>query len=386
MKKPLLDHIQEHIRALPFYVAGKSLKHAESDSGLTMLKLASNENPFGPSPLAEEAVRAVSAEINLYPDNDITELSDALAAHHNVSAGQVFLADGSLGVLDIVARTMLSPGLNCITSERSFISYNIITKSAGAEIIAVPMRNDTYDLPALAAAINDRTRVVIIANPNNPTGTMVAAEEIENFLRSVPEHVLVVLDEAYSDFAEYFTSQRGTIYSHAFEHVRAKRLNLLVLRTFSKAHGLAGLRVGYGCGHPDLLQYFGRLRNAFSVSVAAQAAALAAIGDHEHIRMTVESNAREASRMIDSFNLPGVRAIPTNANFFYFETQEDADSLVARMQVEGIIVRSLTSWGIPNGIRVTIGLPEQNERFFEVLKKVLGLPAAPAKKTTVFVD
>ena len=175
-------------------------------------------------------------------------------------------------------------------------------------------------------------------------------------------------------------------YTLNFEHVRAGRPNLLVLRTFSKAYGLAGLRVGYGCGHPDLLQYLARVRNAFSVSVVAQAAALAAIQDHEHIRMTVENNASEAARMINNFNTLGVRAIPTSANFFYFETPGNADALANRMQAEGIIVRSLVPWAIPNGIRVTIGTPEQNERFFEALKKVLGQTITPVKKTAVFVD
>ncbi len=391
MSKTVLEQIQEHIRALPIYVPGKALRQAESESGLGMIKLASNENPFGPSPLAEEAARVAASEINLYPDNDATELRYALASRHRVSPDQVFLADGSLGVLDIVARTLLGPGLNCITSERSFISYRIITQATGAEIITVPMRtvhmsNDTYDLAALTSAINEKTRVVIIANPNNPTGTMVDAEEIEDFLRSVPDHVLVVLDEAYSDFAEYLTAQRGTIYSHSFKHVRAGRPNLIVLRTFSKAYGLAGLRVGYGCGHPELLQYLARVRNSFSVSVVAQAAALAALRDAEHIRMTVENNAVEATRALECFNAQGVVAIPTCANFIYFETKENADTLARKMQAEGIIVRSLVPWGIPNGVRVTIGSPEQNERFFEALKKVLGQPVAPVKKTAVLVD
>ena len=175
------------------------------------------------------------------------------------------------------------------------------------------MREDSYDLPALAAAINGQTRLVIIANPNNPTGTRVDNEEIENFLRIVPEHVLVVLDEAYSDFAQYFAARRGTDYSHSFEHVRAARANLMVLRTFSKAYGLAGLRVGYGCGHPELLQYLARVRNSFSVSVVAQAAALSALRDHEHIRRTVETNAEGASQLMECFRALGVRAIPTSA-------------------------------------------------------------------------
>ncbi|HEV3040809.1 MAG TPA: histidinol-phosphate transaminase [Candidatus Angelobacter sp.] len=386
MKKPLLDHIPEHIRDLPIYIPGKPLKQAQSESGLTMIKLASNENPFGPSPLAEEALREASSQINLYPDNDAAELRYALATLHNLAPEQIFLADGSLGVLDIVARTMLGPGLKCVTSERSFISYPIVTKAAGAELVTATMRNNTYDLAALAAAIDGQTKVVLIANPNNPTGTMVSAEEVESFLSTVPEHILVVLDEAYADFAEYFTAQRGAVYSHAFKHVRAHRPNLLVLRTFSKVYGLAGLRVGYGCGYPELLQYFARVRNAFSVSIAAQAAAVAAIRDRQHIRMTVENNAREAARMRERFNDMAIHALPTNGNFFYFETEGNSDALAARMQTEGVIIRSLVPWGLPNGIRVTIGLPEQNERFFEALKKVLGPSASPSAKAKVFVD
>jgi histidinol-phosphate aminotransferase len=380
MKKTVLELIQEHIRALAAYVPGKSLRQAESESGVAMIKMASNENPFGPSPLAMEAVRRAALEVNLYPDNDATDLRWALAKRHDLSAEQVFIADGSLGVLDIVARTLLGPGLNCITSERSFISYPIITRAAGGQCITVPMRNNTYDLRAIASAINDETRVVIIANPNNPTGTMVAADETEDFLRRVPDHVLVVLDEAYSDFAQYFAAQRGIDYSHSFQHVRASRPNVIVLRTFSKAHGLAGLRVGYGCGHPDLLQYFARVRNSFSVSVVAEAAALAAIRDEKHIRMTLENNAIGASRLMEIFKEIGVHAVPTSANFIYFETEENANALAQRIQEQGIIIRSLVPWGIPNGLRVTIGTPEQNERFFDVLKKVLGEPVTLGSK------
>lgn len=369
MTKTLLDHIQEHIRDLPFYIAGKSLRQAGSKPAI--ITLASNENPFGPSPLAAEAIRSASSGVNLYPDNDIADLRNALAVRHSLAPEQIFLADGSLGVLDIMARTMMGPGLNCVSSEKSFISYPIVTKAAGAHFIAARMRNNTYDLDALMKAINGQTRVVIIANPNNPTGTIVSADEVEQFLLNVPENVLVIIDEAYSDFAEYFATQRGTVYSHALKHVRAGRRNLLVLRTFSKAHGLAGLRVGYACGHPDLLQYFARVQSAFSVSVVAQAAALAAIRDDNHVRRTVENNAREAARMMESFGKLEIVTPPTSGNFFYFETAENADCLARRLDQEGIIVRSLVSWGIPNGVRVTIGLPEQNERFFEALRKSL---------------
>lgn len=370
MKKTILDLIPPHIRSLVGYVPGKALRQAQRESGVIMIKLASNENPFGPSPRAVEAIRAAAREVNLYPDNDASELRVELATRHQLAPEQIFLADGSLGLLDILSRTLLGPGLNCITSERSFISYPIVTQAAGGTLITPPLKNDTYDLDAIAAAINENTRVVILANPNNPTGTMFDADATDKFLSRVPDHVLVVLDEAYCDFATHFAAERGITYSRSMEYVRAGRRNVIVLRTFSKAHGLAGIRLGYGCGDPELFQYFGRVRNSFSVSVIAQAAGLAAIRDEGHIRRTVENNYEGAKWLMPQFAELGLRAVPTSANFIYFEVDEDANAFANRMQTEGVIVRSLVPWGIANGIRVTIGTPEQNELFIRALRNI----------------
>jgi histidinol-phosphate aminotransferase len=370
MKKTILDLIPPHIRSLAGYVPGKALRQAQRESGVSMIKLASNENPFGPSPRAVEAIRAAATEVNLYPDNDASDLRAELAARHQIAAEQIFLADGSLGLLDILARTLLGPGLNCITSERSFISYPIVTQAAGAKLITTPLRNDTYDLDAIAAAIDENTRVVILANPNNPTGTMFDADATDKFLSRVPDHVLVVLDEAYFDFATHFATESGITYSRSMDYVRAERKNVIVLRTFSKAHGLAGIRLGYGCGDAELFQYFGRVRNSFSVSVIAQAAGLAAIRDEGHIRRTVENNAEGAKWLFPQFAELGLRGVPTSANFIYFEVDEDANAFAKRMQGEGVIVRSLVPWGIANGIRVTIGTLEQNELFIRALRNV----------------
>jgi histidinol-phosphate aminotransferase len=377
MKKTVLDQIPEHIRALAGYVPGKPMRQAQKESGIRMIKMASNENPFGPSPLAIEAIRATAAQVNFYPDNDAGELRAVLATRHRLSPEQVFIADGSLGILDVLARTLLVPGTNCISSERSFISYPLVTRTTGAGYVQTPMRNDAYDLDAIAAALNEQTRVVILANPNNPTGTMFHADQAEAFLRRIPESVLVVLDEAYSDFAEYFARQRGQVYSRSFDYVRDGRRNVLVLRTFSKAQGLAGIRLGYACGDPELLRFFAKVRNSFSVSVVAEAAGLAALRDEEHIRKTVENNAVGASWLLDRFAELGVRAIPTNANFIYFTIDENGNDFARRMQAEGVIVRSLAPWGIPNAIRVSIGTPEENETFIRTLKKVMQPAVAP---------
>jgi len=377
MKKSLFDLIPQHIRTLAGYIPGKAIKQARRESGRDVIKLASNENPFGPSPLAMEAIRAAAGEVNLYPDNDASELRVELAARHQLSPEQILLADGSLGLLDILARTLLAPGLNCITSQQSFISYPIVTRAAGADLITTPMRQSTYDLDAIAAAINENTRVVMLANPNNPTGTMFDADATERFLERVPDHVLVVLDEAYCDFAAYFARQRGIIYTRSLEQVRAGRENVIILRTFSKAHGLAGLRLGYGCGHPKLLEYFSKVRNAFSVSAVSEAAGLAAIRDEAHIRKTVENNAAGAAWLMPRLTELGLRTVPTSASFIYFELDEDADAFAKRMLAEGVIVRSLVPWGIPNGIRVTVGTPEQNQVLVQSMRKVVGRVAVP---------
>lgn len=342
-----------------------------------MIKMASNENPFGPSPLALEAMRAAASEANLYPDMDATELCLALAARHNLNSEQVFVADGSTPLLHILAAIFLRPGLNCISSDRSFIIYPIAVGAAGGQYITIPMRKDTYDLDAIASAITDATRLVVLANPNNPTGTMFDAEATEAFLRRVPDHVLVVLDEAYSDFAGHFSAARGIPWSRSFDYVRAGRVNVVVLRTFSKVYGLAGVRLGYACGHPELLKHLARVRSSFSISALAEAAGLAAIKDRDHVRRTLENNAAGAAWLMERFREIEIRAIPTSANFIYFETEGNANLVSQRMQDDGVIVRSLVPWGIPNGIRVTIGTPDQNETFMQVLKKVLsGLPIA----------
>ena len=362
--------VPRHIRALGSYTPGKPVRQAERESGVSCIKLASNENPFGPSPKAVEAIRQAAAEANYYPDNDTSELRLRLAEHHGVQPEQTLVTNGSTSLLGIMARALLGPGKNAVTSERTFIVYPIVTKSTGAKFIQVPTRNNGYDLDAIAAAVDRNTRLIFLANPNNPTGTMVNASAVDAFLDKLPDHVVVALDEAYSDFASDFAEQRGVEYSHAMEYVRQRR-NVVVLRTFSKAHGLAGIRVGYGVGPAELMTAFNKLRTTFSVSGVAEAAALAALKDTAHTRMTIKNNRAGAEFLSKKLRESGFDPVPTWANFVFFESGEEALPLAKRIQAEGVIVRPMHTWGIPTGIRVTVGTPEQNEMFIAALAKAI---------------
>ncbi|MFL6437634.1 MAG: histidinol-phosphate transaminase [Terriglobales bacterium] len=369
--KNILDLIPEHIRALSTYVPGKPVRQAERESGIRCIKMASNENPFGPSPLAIAAIRQAATGTNFYPDNDANDLRIMLAEQHRVQPEQVLVTDGSTALIDIIARTLLRPGLNAITSQRSFIVYSLVTRSAGGKLIEVPMRGDCFDLDAIVAAITSETRVVYIANPNNPTGTMFFAEALDRFVARVPTDVMLVLDEAYSDYAEFYALKASQVYSRSVEYVNEGRQNVITLRTFSKAHGLAGLRVGYGIGDAQLLRYFAQVRTAFSVSGVAEAGAIAAVKDEAHIRLSVERNAEGVEYLSPRLQEMGFRVVPTSANFIYLETSEDPTHLGRRIQNEGCIVRSLAPWGIPNALRISVGTPEQNRMLVDALSRAL---------------
>ena len=334
-----------------------------------LIKLDSNENPFGPSPLAIAAMRSELASSHAYPDDDCGELRRALAEHHMVHAEQVMVTAGSTAMVSLLCQTLLAPGLNAITSERSFIVYSMAVRAAGAQMIEAPMRDDAFDLNAVLNGINEYTRIVFIANPNNPTGTMIEAPAVEKFLAEVPGHVVVVLDEAYHEFARQYAEARQTEYSRSLDYVRGGAA-LVVLRTFSKVHGLAGLRIGYGLGPAELLAYCGRMRNTFSVSSAAQAAALAALEDQEHVARTVANNAAQAQPLGFELSELGFRVVPTAANFLYCDVGQEAAAFAGRLGNEGISVRPLGTWGAPTCVRVSIGTKEQNESLLRAASKV----------------
>jgi histidinol-phosphate aminotransferase len=350
-----------------------SMMPAELERRSRLIKLDSNENPFGPSARAIDAMREQlnAANFYLYPDDDCSLLRNKLAAYHGLPPEQVLVTAGSTAMLSLLCQTLLAPGLNAVTSERSFILYSMAVRAVGAHLIAAPMRTgeDCFDLDAIFASIDSNTRIVFLANPNNPTGTMLDADAVEQFLAKLPSHVVVVLDEAYYEFAEHFAALREVKYSNSLAYIR-QGASVVVLRTFSKAHGLAGLRVGYGLGPAELLGYFARMRNTYSVSSVAQAAAAAAIDDHDHIRLTVENNAAQAGVLTQGLSELGYRVVPTSANFLCCDLSDDAASFATRLQDEGVAVRPLGAWGAPHCIRVTIGTPEQNQAFLAAARRV----------------
>jgi len=334
-----------------------------------IIRLDSNENPFGPSPRAIAAMQSAVMSANFYPEDDSTELRRKLAAHHEVPVEQVLVTAGSTGLLSLLCQTLLGPGLNAVTTERSFIVYGMAVHAAGAELIETPMKEDGFDLEGILAGINEHTRVIFLANPNNPTGTMVDPSAVEQFLAEVPGHVVVVLDEAYFEYADYFAAQRKVEYSKSLSYVR-RGACIVVLRTFSKVHGLAGLRVGYGLGPAELLAYSARMRNTFSVSSIAQVAALAAMEDLHHISRTVSNNLDQAQILGVRLSEMGFRVLPTWANFLYCDLGSDATRVTEQLRGQGVSVRALGGWGAPTCMRVSIGTPEQNRFFLDAMERV----------------
>lgn len=313
-------------------------------------------------------MRAALSGCSEYPDDEASTLRRKLADFHGVQVEQVLVAGGLTEFLGMLARAFLGPGMNAVTSERSFIVYRLATEAAKAQLIEVEMRQDGFDLNAISAAVDRHTGLIFLANPNNPTGTLITADDVDRLLRKI-NHPLVVLDEAYFDFAQDISASRRVTYSHSLDYVREGR-NVVVLRTFSKVHGLAGARIGYGIASADLIARLSRQRSMYCVSKVAQAAALAALEDFAHIRRTVENNTHQAERLFREISEIGFAVTPTWGNFLYCRVRQDAREFAERLRGEGVLVRPLNSWGDPRAIRITIGTPQQNDTVLRVLKKL----------------
>jgi histidinol-phosphate aminotransferase len=331
-----------------------------------LIKLDSNENPFGPSPLALAAMQSGLIDCGCYPDDHSSALRHKLAQVHGVSAEEILVTGGLTELLGMIARTFLLHGRNAVTSVLSFMVYRLATKATNTQLIELPLRKNGFDLEAIARAVNRDSGIVFLANPNNPTGSVITADELAHFLGKIPDHVVVVIDEAYYEYAAAFAAIRGVDYSRSLEYVRQGR-NVVVLRTFSKVHGLAGARVGYGVAPVKVIEQISRQRAMYCVSSLAQAGALAALDDHAHIRKAVENNTRESERLVAALTRLGFSVTPTWANFLYCDLRQDAASFARDLHDSGIAVRALDQWGAPQAIRTTIGTPKQNDALLSAL-------------------
>jgi len=354
------------------YVPGKPIEELERELGLAeTLKLASNENPLGPSPLGLAAAREAIAGVHLYPDDNGFRLKGKLAGRLGVAPEQIILGAGSSDVIDMVARTFLAPGRNAVFSRHAFAMYPIYTTAAGAECREAPCLPPDHprmpfghDLEAMAAQVDDGTRVVFIANPNNPTGTWLERDELHRFLSGLPGHLVVVLDEAYTEYVEAPEFPDGIQWLKEFP-------NLIVTRTFSKIYGLAGLRVGYGVASPELISTIGRVRHPFNVSVPALAAAEAALDDADFLERSRRTNREGLAQLAAAFDEMGLAHIPSVGNFVTFELPVDAAPVYDALLRKGVIVRPVANYGMPRHLRVTVGTREENDRFLQALREVL---------------
>jgi histidinol-phosphate aminotransferase len=364
MTHTLEELIPDYIQGLPAYVPGKPVEEVEQELKIHAVKLASNENPLGPSPKAMEAARQALGEANWYPDGGSKRLRQVLAKRHNVQPEEVFVGLGSSEIIDLASRVLLRPGLDGITSEGSFSLFAIAIRASGGNLIQTPMKDYAFDLDAIATAVTPQTRVIYIANPNNPTGTAFGAEAFAAFLRRVPGDVLVVMDEAYCEYAE-----RKDL-PDPFRLFREYN-NILTLRTFSKVYGLAGLRIGYSIGHPTLVAEMNKLRTPFNVTSVGQAAALAALDDVEHVRRSVESNRAERRRLFEELRKLHLTPVPSETNFLFIPVGTFAKTVCDELLREGVIVRPMAWMGFPEAIRVSIGSATQNDKLLAALARTL---------------
>jgi histidinol-phosphate aminotransferase len=365
--EPFRVPLNSALQQLPVYQPGKPIEEVARELGLAadqIIKLASNENPLGPSPRAVAALQQALSSLHLYPDGNAYYLKQRLAEKLAVQPANLILGNGSNEVLELVGHALIQPGTEAVVSQYCFIVYPIVTLLFGGKLVVVPARQYGHDLPAMARAITPRTRVVFVANPNNPTGTLAPAAELMQLVHQVPPEVLLVIDEAY---IEYLDQPPDLL-----PLVRDGRMpNLLLVRTFSKIYGLAGLRIGYGIGHPDLIAALERVREPFNVNAAAQIAALAALEDTDHVERTRRNNTLGLQFLSDAFAKLGLEYVPSAANFILVRVG-DGQRVFVELQKRGVIVRPVAAYQLPEWVRISVGTPAENQRCVAALRDVLG--------------
>jgi histidinol-phosphate aminotransferase len=354
-------HVHRDIAALQPYVPGKPIEELQRELGLSrVIKLASNENPLGPSPKALAVIQDCAASLHRYPDGGAFRLRQALADRWKVTADQIILGNGSDEILGLLARTFLSPGDEAVMADQTFVIYKMEAMAAHGKAVIVPLNQWRHDLPAMADAITDRTRLLFLCNPNNPTGTMVSGEEVARLLRRVPDHVVIVFDEAYFEYV------RSSEFPDSMAYVKQGR-NVIVLRTFSKIYGLAGLRIGYGVTTAEIANFLNRVRPPFNANSIAQRAALAALDDDEHVARSRAVNQAGMEQVVNGLTALGLTPIPSEANFVYVDVGRDGRLVFDALLHQGVIVRHIEG----RMIRVTVGQLEENRIFLAAFAHVL---------------
>jgi len=345
------------------YIPGKPVEQLLREKGLSKaVKLASNENPYGPAPAAIEAMRKAASEVHRYPNGDCTKLKNALAERHGVSPANILPGNGSNEVLELIIRTFAGEGDEVVYAARGFIVYALATTAAGATGIAVPEQDGlTHDLDGMLKAVNARTKIVCIANPNNPTGSLLSTSQLQSFLDVLPRDVVVILDEAYFEYVEAVAGDSIGILRHP---------GLITCRTFSKAYGLAGMRIGYAVGEADLLALINRFREPFNVNLLAQEAAIAALGDTAWLAETVAESLSERQRLQDFLAETGLLGAPSHGNFVLLKHAQ-AGVIAARLEDHGVIPRPLAPYGMPEWLRISVGSPDENNSFISTLNDIM---------------
>jgi len=367
VKIPVLEGLNPSIQTLPTYQPGRPIEEVAREQGLppeSIVKVASNENPLGPSPKAVEAMQRAIRSLHLYPDGNAFYLKQKLAGKLGLSPANLTLGNGSNEIIEFVGHAFIRPGVDVVISQYCFAIYPIITKLFGANLVTVPSRDLGHDIPAMLKAITPNTRVMFVANPNNPTGTLASKAQILRLASEVPKSVLLVLDEAYIEFLDDAPDLVAQIISGESE-------NLLLMRTFSKIYGLAGLRLGYGIGHPDLISALEKVRQPFNINSLVQAGALAALDDDAHLRNTRENNSAGLEFYRKELLALGIHFAPSAANFILVEVG-DGQKVFEQMQKRGVIARPMGGYQLPQWLRLSIGTPDENRRALSALKEALG--------------
>lgn len=356
---------REGILKLRPYVPGKPIEEVEREYGIkNIVKLASNENPLGPSPKAIEAMKAAAEKVALYPDGNCFALKNAVAKHLGVGTDQLTFGCGSDEVIHVIGLALLEDGDEVLTADATFSQYEAASLLNECPCCKVPLEEYTYDIDAMIEQINERTKLIFIANPNNPTGTFVTHEQIEKLLSKMPERCVLVLDEAYYEYINHPS------YPNGLKLVEEGK-NIILLRTFSKAYGLAGLRIGYGVSTPEITGYIERCRQPFNVNSIAQAAALAALADQDHVKKSIEVNNEGKKYLYQEFDRLGLSFAPSEGNFVWFDLKMDSVHVFKEMLRRGVIIRTGDIFGAPTHARVSVGTPEENTRFIKALEEVI---------------